>query len=255
MLIGGLLFTLPVFWISQWVDYSQFWLRWILAGVLLKPVFSYRRLIEAGAEGKEMLQQDNLEEARQLVSWHLVSRDTTGLSQGHIASAVIESLAENLTDSLMAPLFFFVLFGLPGAWLYRFVNTADAMIGYRDERYKYLGKFAARLDDTLNFLPARAAAFCLVAGAGIGGLNMGAAWWIMRIQHNHTSSPNAGWTMAAAAGALDVCLEKYGCYQLNEKGRLPTAEDIRRANVLVGRAGLISVVLLAALTAGLGMLV
>ncbi len=250
VLVGGALFTLPWFWIMRYLYQLPFWPRWILVGILLKPVFAFRRLIEAGVEIGDLLKQGNLTEARRRTSWHLVSRDTSHLSEGYVASAVVESLAENLTDSFLSPIFFFILFGLPAAWLYRYVNTADAMIGYRTEPYEYLGKFAARLDDVLNWLPARIGALCLVAAAGLCAMDACAAWQVMRDQHNHTSSPNAGWTMAAAAGALGVRLEKQNCYQLNETNRLPQAGDIRKANLLVSLAAFIALVLIFGMAVG-----
>jgi adenosylcobinamide-phosphate synthase len=255
IIMGGILFALPVFIVTRWMTQLPFWPRWILTGILLKPVFAFRRLIEAGVEIQDMLQLGKLTEARRLTSWHLVSRDTSRLLEGNVSSAVIESLAENLTDSFLSPLLFFILFGLPGAWFYRYVNTADAMIGYHTERYEYLGKFAARLDDVMNWLPARLAALCLVMAAGLSGLDAGEAWNVMRDQHARTSSPNAGWTMAAAAGALGVRLEKHGCYQLNETRQLPEAYDIHRANKLVSQAAVIGMVVLAGMVIGIEHLV
>ncbi|MDK2980342.1 MAG: adenosylcobinamide-phosphate synthase [Chloroflexota bacterium] len=250
MLLGGALFALP------WLAIAFFWpaefeLHWgwraLLTALALKPTFALRRLLEAGREIRLALARADLDEARRLVGWHLVSRDTRALSAGQVASAVVESLAENLTDSLVAPLFYFILLGLPGVWFYRFVNTADAMIGYHTPRYEYLGKFAARLDDLLNFLPARLAALCLVLGAGLCGLDACAAGRVMLNQHGRTSSPNAGWTMAAAAGALGVRLEKSGCYVLNEREDWPEVEDIRLVQVLLGWAAAVSLIALGGL--------
>ena len=244
VLLGGALFALPWLPVQQWLEHLPFWVRVSLAALALKPVFAVRRLLEAGREICLALGRADLDEARRLTGWHLVSRDTRALTAGQVASAVVESLAENLTDSLAAPLFYFILLGLPGAWFYRFLNTADAMIGYHTPRHEYLGKFTAHLDDLLNGLPARAAALCLTAAAGLCGLDMRNAWRVMARQHNRTSSPNAGWTMAAAAGALDVRLEKNGCYALNEDKAWPEIEDIRRAQWLVAvGAGLNSLLL------------
>lgn len=106
-------------------------------------------------------ERDDLAEARRLLSWHLVSRPTADLSADEVAAAAIESLAENLSDSLVAPALAYLLGGLPGMAIYRLVNTADAMWGYRNTRYKRLGKAAARLDDALNLLPARLTAALL----------------------------------------------------------------------------------------------
>ena len=106
---------------------------------------------------------------------------------------------ENLADSFFAPLLAFALGGLPLAWFYRYVNTADAMIGYHTPKYEHFGKFAAHLDDVLNWLPARLAALFLVAAAWFCSLDTAHAWQVMIGQHNRTSSPNAGWAMAPTA--------------------------------------------------------
>ena len=119
-----------------------------------------RRAVEAG----------ELEAARRLVGWHLVSRDTSVLDQSQVAAAAIESLAENANDSIVAPLFFYAVAGLPGALAYRFINTCDAMLGYRDAKREWLGKCSARVDDLANWIPARlTATMIILAGVCSGG--------------------------------------------------------------------------------------
>ncbi|WP_457751364.1 adenosylcobinamide-phosphate synthase CbiB, partial [Thermococcus sp.] len=130
--------------------YFPFPLNYALAVYLLKSSFAIRSLHEHVARTIT----GNIEEKRKAVSM-IVSRDVKALDEAHLNSASIESLAENLNDSIIAPLFYFLLFGLLGALIYRAVNTLDAMLGYRNERYEYFGKFSARLDDVLNFIPAR----------------------------------------------------------------------------------------------------
>jgi adenosylcobinamide-phosphate synthase len=214
------------------------WVGALFQAWLLKCGFSLRGLVEAAREVKNALAHGTLEEARRRVGWHLVSRPTHELSQDQVASATVESLAENLTDSVLAPLFFFLLFGVPGAWAYRVVNTADAMWGYRGGELEHFGKAAARLDDFLNWIPARLAGAGIVLGALMAGEAAGDAWRTMWREHRRTASPNAGWTMAAMAGALGVALEKPGAYRLGE-GRLPTVEGIDRAvRVLASASGL-----------------
>lgn len=214
------------------------WMSLLFQAWLLKCTFSLRRLAEVAREVKLALALGCLEEARRLVGSHLVSRPTQELSADHVASATVESVAENLTDSVIAPLFFFLLFGLPGAWVYRVVNTADAMWGYREGELEYLGKPAARLDDLLNWIPARLAGIGIVLGALIAGAATRNAWKTMWRDRHRTASPNAGWTMAAMAGALGIALEKPGAYRLGE-GPLPTVESIDRAvRVMVSASGL-----------------
>lgn len=236
--IGAGLFSLPWIALEHCLQTTPVWINGILTGICLKPVFAFRSLLKASHEVQQALNNDNLPEARRLLAWHLVSRDTEVLSPQQVASAVIESLAENLTDSFLAPLLCFYVGGLPLAWAYRYVNTADAMIGYRTLDLEYFGKFAARLDDVVNALPARLAGLLLTSAAGLTGLDGKNAWLTMWKQHTRTSSPNAGWTMAAAAGALGVTLEKPGCYCLQGGDNLPQAKDIQHAERLI-RAGLL----------------
>lgn len=149
----------------------------------------------------------------------LVSRDTSRLNEDLIVAAIVESIAENTTDSFVSPLFFFFLLGLPGVVAYRLVNTFDSMVGYRG-KYEYLGKTAARLDDVLNFIPARLTALLFVLNARFYDGDTAHAWRIMWRDHKRTASPNAGWTMAAMAGALHVRLEKSGHYSLGDDEHL-----------------------------------
>jgi adenosylcobinamide-phosphate synthase len=240
---GAALFSAPWIGISVLMRLLPWWAQGLILGICLKPVFALRRLIEAGAEVRRALERSDLREARRLVGWHLVSRPTARLTRTRVASAVVESLAENLTDSFLAPLLCFAVGGLPLAWLYRYVNTADASIGYRTERYEYLGKASARLDDLLNWGPARLAAVTLVAGAALCGQDAGRAWRVMALQHRRTASPNAGWTMASAAGALGVKLQKVGHYQLDGGPSLPGPAEARAATRLVLMAACLCVVI------------
>ena len=198
VLIGMLLSSMAG-WIAQ---------RVLGEGVALWCVVAWRSLWDASGEVEAALLADDLPEARRLLAWHLVSRDTTSLSESEIAESAIESVAENLTDSWVAPLLAYAWGGVPLAWAYRFLNTADAMWGYRDEEREWLGKTAALLDDAANWLPARVAAFLLML---LGGPHAAQTAW--REQHQ-TPSPNGGWTMAAMAGALHTTLRKPGVYAL-----------------------------------------
>lgn len=247
ILIGVALFGLPWLWIQSLLARLPFWAAGILTGLLLKPMFAYRGLLKAGREVQAALAGKDLTEARRLVAWHLVSRDTSQLSAPQVVSATIESLAENLTDSFVAPLIYFALGGLPLAWMYRFVNTADAMIGYHTPEYEFFGKFPARADDVLNWLPARISGWILVLAACLTRLNPTCAARTMWTQHARTASPNAGWTMAAAAGALYLTLEKINHYRLEGGDRPLTEAEIGRALDLVQTALLFSLLLMGGL--------
>lgn len=217
------------------------WAQPFVVGAALWLLLSLRGLFAAAAEVRRPLARGELPAARSALAWHLVSRPTRDLDAGHVASAAVESVAENLTDAYVAPVAFFLVLGLPGAALYRAVNTADAMLGYREGALEYFGKLAAWLDDGLNLVPARLAALAIVAASPLAGANAAAAWHVLLRDRARTASPNAGWTMAAIAGALGVTLEKPGAYRLGE-GRAPRAGDIARAIRIVGVAAALATV-------------
>ncbi|MCL6553811.1 MAG: adenosylcobinamide-phosphate synthase CbiB [Firmicutes bacterium] len=212
----------------------------VLEALALKTTLAVRGLASAALEVARHLERGDLPAARTAVGRHLVSRPTAALDDAGVASAAVESVAENLTDSVAGPLLFYVALGLPGAAAYRAINTADAMLGYRDGILEHFGKASARLDDAASFLPARLSALALAAGAALTGDAGRAALTTARRQHRRTASPNAGWTMAAMAGALGVTLEKVGYYRLGA-GRRATARDVRRAvRVMLAGAGIVA---------------
>ena len=196
---------------------------WLLAalllGLLLKPLLAWRMLRDEVRGVEAALRQGGLAAGRERLS-RLVSRPTATLDEALVRESAIETLAENLNDSVVAPLFWFAIAGLPGAALYRLANTADAMWGYRDQR-EWMGKTAARADDLLSWLPARITALAL--------LPQPRRWSTLRRQACRTPSPNGGWPMAALALRLGVRLRKPGTYQLNDAATAPGEDDIERA--------------------------
>lgn len=220
-------------------------LRFGLVASVLKSTFAIRALLAASEGVRSPLLSGDLVAARAGLR-ALVSRESEGLPESLVAAAAIESLAENLTDSVLAPWLAYAWLGLPGAAAYRALNTLDSRIGYHG-RYEQLGKAAARLDDLANLLPARAGALLIALVAPLGSASPIDAWRTARRDHARTESPNAGWTMAAMAGALGVTLEKRGAYRLGE-GREPTADDLRRAQQIGGAALALATVLGLALT-------
>lgn len=210
---------------------------------LLKSCFAYRAL-EVAVDGvAEPLEAGDLEGARGALR-SLVSRERSGMGEAEISAAAIESLAENLSDSFTAPLLAYALGGLPAAFTYRAVNTADAMIGYRGD-HEYTGKFAALADDLLNLVPARMTGFAVSLAAG---RNLSRSLRVMLRDHALTESPNAGWPMSAAAGALRVALEKTDHYRINPEAREPNVRDVRLAVALIRRAAAICAVICAAVS-------
>ncbi len=201
------------------------WLAGALLGVALKPMLAWRMLRDEVLAVEAAL-GESLAAGRERLAW-LVSRDVADLSETGVRESAIETLAENLNDSVLAPIFWFVLLGLPGAAVYRFANTADAMWGYRGERagrdWEWAGKWAARADDVLSWLPARLTALLLALVAGPMSLKT------LRREARRTPSPNSGWPMAAMALALRISLRKPGGYALNAAAPPPQATDTPRA--------------------------
>lgn len=198
----------------QYIQPLNIFVYILLSACVLKNTFSLRGLWQAVEKVKNELAAGNLPRARRRAQT-LVSRDVDALDRRQLFSAAIESCAENLCDSFVAPLLYYGLFGLPGAICYRIINTFDAMIGYHG-RWEYAGKFAARADDVLNYIPARLSGLLIIPASALCKANARQGWRIMLAQHAVTESPNAGWTMCAMAGALDIRLEKYGCYSLGQ---------------------------------------
>lgn len=215
-------------------------LPWIGAGLAVLGLYSAigrRSLGQHAGPVALALQQGDLAEARRRVAL-LVSRDTADLPPADIAKACVESVLENGCDAVVGALFWFAVAGLPGVVLYRLANTLDAMWGYKNDRYREFGWAAARLDDLLNYLPARATAlaYCLAGRAGLG-------WRCWRSQAATWKSPNAGPVMAAGAGALAVRLGGAASYggQWQQRpplgaGEEPEARHIEQALRLLDRA-------------------
>ena len=202
-----------------------FWATAIGLGLLLKPLLAWRMLRDEVLAVEDALGV-SLDAGRAQLA-RLVSRDVRALSASEVRESAIESLSENLNDSVVAPIFWFVLLGLPGAAVYRFANTADAMWGYiglRNGRdWTWAGKWAARADDVLSWVPARLTALLLFLAFWRPGLRR------LPSEARRTPSPNSGWPMAAMALLLDVRLGKPGVYTLNAAGQSPSAQDVAHA--------------------------
>lgn len=214
----------------------------LLLGALLKPMLSWRMLRDE-VRAVEAALAESLDAGRRRVGW-LVSRDVTALSETQVREAAVSTLAENLNDSVVAPIFWFAVAGLPGAVLYRFANTADAMWGYQGERggrdWTWAGKWAARVDDVLSWLPARLTALLIALPS------WGRGWMDVVANAGRTPSPNGGWPMGALAVGLGIRLGKPGVYELNAQGRAPGAADtvlaLRRCGQVVGSLAVLAAV-------------
>jgi len=171
----------------------------------LSFMISPKSLADAGREIFFLLEQENLPRAREKVGW-IVGRDTKNLNEAEISRATVETVAENTVDGIISPLFYFAVGGLPLAVAYRAINTMDSMLGYKNEKYFYFGRVAARVDDVANLIPARLTGLLFVGAAFILGLDWKNAFNMMIRDASKHPSPNGGWAEATVAGALNIRL-------------------------------------------------
>ncbi|MCZ7391976.1 MAG: cobalamin biosynthesis protein [Candidatus Methanoperedens sp.] len=204
----------------------------IASAYLLKSSFSIRMLLASALGIKKDLDERRIEKVRSELRT-FVGRDTSELNESQSASAVIESLAESFVDGILSPLFYFFLFGLPGALACRMINTLDSMVGYKKEPYIYLGYTSAKLDDLVNFVPARLSLVFIFIAAVFFGKPIDAVKTCIH-DHNKTASPNSGWSMSAVSGALHVRLEKIGYHVLGAQYNEPQPFQIKKAVYIVG---------------------
>lgn len=227
---GVLVFGATPYFILRFISARSSLLVFLVSIPMLKVSFSLKYLFKSAREIRDLLKDGNLEKARSLTSYHLVSRNTDNLSSEQISSCVIESVSENITDSFTSPIFYYFIAGIPGSWAYRFINTSDAMIAYRNEEFEWGGKFTAWCDSFLNWIPARLTALMIVLSSFLyPGASGRKSWKYLVRDRNNTASPNAGWTMSAMAGALSVRLEKESEYILGDGEDLPSVEKIDRS--------------------------
>ena len=182
-----------------------------IEALILSFMITPRSLAEAGREIYYLLSAENLQQARYKVGW-IVGRDTKNLNEAEITRATVETISENTVDGIISPLFYFAIGGLPLAVAYRAVNTMDSMLGYKNERYLYFGRIAARLDDVANFIPARITAILFLMSALILNLDFKNAFKMLVRDADKHPSPNGGYAEATVAGALNVRLGGFNSY-------------------------------------------
>ena len=196
-------------------DYLSIIISIIVGGILLKTTIAIKGMEKHALAVVNSLENNNIISARNNLSM-IVKRNTKDLDKNHVFSGVVESISENTVDGITGPLFYFGLFGLPGAFVYRIINTADSMIGYKTNIFKNIGWFAANCDTILNYIPSRLTGFVMIFSAMILGYDWKRSYKIMIRDGGKTQSPNAGYPMAAIAGALGTRFEKIDHYFLGD---------------------------------------
>ena len=209
----------------------------VITAYFLKSSFSIRMLLISAIGIQKDLDSGMIEKVRCDLKT-FVGRDTSRLNSHQSASAVIESLAESFVDGVLSPLFYFLLFGLPGALAYRMINTLDSMVGYKREPFLELGYASAKLDDLANWVPARISIMFLFIASIFSGKPFDSLKTIIH-DHNKTASPNSGWSMAAVSGAMNVRLEKTGYHILGDKYQQPGTTHIRKTVFMISYSSLL----------------
>ncbi len=242
VVIGVLLVSSVILYIIYLICSLNMILLFIIFTILLSSTFSVNMLLQTAVDVKNAL-DESIDKARKLVSY-LVSRDTDELTESFIVSATIESLTENITDSYVAPVFYYFIFGaiilycpidnnlfylLLIPMFYRIFNTLDAMLGYQTKELNDIGYVPAKIDDILNYIPSRISGIFVVISAYLLKLDGKNAYRIMMRDARNSPSPNSGYTMAPAAGALNIQLIKKDTYILGDNNKDITADDISKA--------------------------
>lgn len=210
------------------IDFVTSILSILVGGILLKTTIAIHGMEKHAMAVMLSIEKNDLEAARTNLSM-IVKRNTKNLDKNHLLSGTLESISENTVDGITGPLFYFTFFGISGAFIYRIVNTIDSMIGYKSNIFRNIGWFGANCDNILNYLPARITSFVMVISAMILGNDWKKSFKIMKRDGNNTESPNAGYPMAALAGALGARFEKIDHYFIGEGNQVLTKAHLSSA--------------------------
>lgn len=259
--IPALSFAVPflLLWLAGLVSP---WLRLALGAIFCYQIFAARSLRDESMRVGRALEKDGLPEARRYLSW-IVGRDTERLDEAGVVKAAVETVAENTSDGVIAPLFYMMIGGPALGFLYKGVNTLDSMVGYKNDKYRYFGRVSARLDDVFNFIPAILSAWLMIAASALLGFDAKNAARIYRRDHKKHTSPNSARTESVCAGALRVQLAGNAWYfgKLVEKPtigdplRPVERADIRRANRLMYGTTVLALLIFGLIRLGVALLV
>ncbi|WP_148409147.1 adenosylcobinamide-phosphate synthase CbiB [Murimonas intestini] len=230
--------------------------RFVLETIMCYQLLATKSLKDESMKVYDKLKAGDLPEARKAVAM-IVGRDTESLDEAGVTKAAVETVAENTSDGIIAPMLFMAVGGAVFGYFYKAINTMDSMVGYKNEKYLYFGRFAARLDDVVNYIPARLAACFMTAAAAFVSLDTKEAWRIYRRDRRNHASPNSAQTEAVMAGALNVQLAGDAWYfgklhkkkTIGDDTRPVEYEDIRRADRLLYATAILSLVMFSAVKA------
>ena len=239
-----LLFGTIAFLISSATKYYLGEIAWIIVtAILFKITFAISSFRRHLSPIRKDLEEGDIEGAASKLQM-IVSRDTKGMDEGHIVSSCTETVSENYVDSVVSPTTYFGIFGLIGAIAFRCANLMDAMWGYLNDKYRYLGTFPARMDDVLGFVTSRISIIFVTIGAFILRMDWRSVIPTALREHGKTPSPNSGWPMTAFAAALDISMEKKDVYVMGT-GPMPTVKDMNRCCLLIEVSSMIYIISIA----------
>ncbi|MGM9569299.1 MAG: adenosylcobinamide-phosphate synthase CbiB [Phascolarctobacterium sp.] len=262
LLLGGALMVVIVLVISFAVPMAILlaagmvspWLAFALETLMCYQIFATKCLRDESMKVYDALHNNDLADARVKLSW-IVGRDTKNLDEEEITKGAVETVAENTADGIIAPMFYMFIGGVPLAFLYKGINTMDSMVGYKNDKFLYFGRCAAKLDDVANLIPARITGLVMIAAAFLLGLNGPGAWKIFwRDRYNHLS-PNSAMTESVTAGALNIQLGGDHFYfgklvhkdTIGDDIRPVCPEDIKKTNNLLYMTAVLCLLLFSAI--------
>ncbi len=230
------------------------WAYFAMSTIMCWQCFAARCLAKEAGKVVKALETDGLEAGRKQIAM-LVGRDTDRLSEEQVLKAAVETVAENTSDGVIAPMLFMILFGAVGGFFYKAINTMDSMVGYKNDRYLYFGRAAAKLDDAANYVPARLSALAMIAASPLSGLDVRNAFRIWRRDRRKHASPNSAQTESVAAGALHIRLAGPASYfgkvvnkpAIGDDDRPIERKDVRRTCALMYGASILMLILLEAI--------
>jgi adenosylcobinamide-phosphate synthase len=215
----------------------------VVSALILQTTFAIKCMKQYTLPVADAVTNGDYDRAKQLLPF-IVRRNPNELTKQHIISAAVETIAEGTTDGITSPFFYFALFGVPGAVAFRVVNTLDSMVGYKDQDHINIGWFSAKMDTIANYIPARLTAILMMLAALLLRENWRKAWKILQRDRKNTASNNAGWTISTMAGALNIQLEKPGCYKIGDNNVLSPAHIKKALRTMLVTAILFGVLMI-----------
>lgn len=237
------IFVVPAGFMIFLIRESLGWLPYIVASaIVLQTTFAIKCMKQYTLPVADAVEKKDYDKAKQLLPF-IVRRNPNNLTDQHIISAAVETIAEGTTDGVTSPFFYFALFGVPGAVAFRVINTLDSMVGYKDQEHINIGWFSAKMDTIVNYIPARVTAILTILAAILLRENWRKSWTILKRDRKNTASPNAGWTISTMAGALNIKLEKPSFYAIGDNADVKPIHIMKALQIMMMTSILFAILL------------